>query len=269
MAVGTPSVSKRSRRADVCLAAIALGAHPRYPLVVAANRDEWHARAAAPAAWWVEGVLAGRDLVAGGTWLAATRKGRFALLTNVREPEQHDASRPSRGALVVAAATSAGSPVDVLWEVLEGGARFNGFNLVAGGRDRAAWGSNRADAPHELGAGVHALSNGPLDAPWPKVVRTRQALARWVASEDETLDPLFGALGDRGIAPDRELPSTGVTLEWERLLSSPFIVGERYGTRCSTVFAIDADGNARFVERTFDPAGRQVGEVDERFAVEA
>lgn len=252
----------------MCLAAIAIGAHPRYPLVVAANRDEWHARAALPASWWADGVLAGRDLVGGGTWLAATRRGRFALLTNVREPSLHDPAKPSRGALVVAAATSQDPPLAALAALLVDGLRYNGFNLVTGTPDGVAWGSNRADVPQALRGGVHALSNGPLDARWPKVARTREAMARWAESGSREFDALWAALADRRIAPDGELPSTGVTLEWERVLSSPFVLGERYGTRCSTVFAVCADGTAQFVERSFDPAGRQVGEVDERFAVE-
>jgi uncharacterized protein with NRDE domain len=251
----------------MCLAVVALHAHPRYRLVVAANRDEYHARAAAPAAWWPQGFLAGRDLAAGGTWFGVTRDGRWSLVTNVREPQRHDPAAPSRGALVPGLLTHPQAPLAVLAGVVANTVAYNGFNLLAGEDAVAAWASNRAASVQMLKGGIHGLSNALLDVPWPKLARTCAAVAQWAASRANDFAPLWSALADRRIAADAELPRTGVTLEWERQLSAPFIVSERYGTRCSTILAIDVEGNARFIERTFDANGEWVGEVDERFTV--
>lgn len=254
----------------MCLAVLALDAHPAYAVVIAANRDEYHARPAAPAAWWNERFVAGRDLSAGGTWLAVDRAGRFALLTNVREPGRKDLAAPSRGALVTRAMEDRAPPAQRVARVLAAAAAYNGFNLVAGELACACWGSNRADGVRALARGVHGLSNAALDAPWPKVGRSTAAMRRWCARGEADPGPLFAALADRAIAPDALLPSTGVPLEWERRLSAPFIVGPEvgYGTRCSTVVLLGRDGAARFVERSFDVAGEPTGEVDLRFALD-
>jgi len=250
----------------MCLAAIALDAHPRYRLAIAANRDEFHARPATPAHWWREGWLAGRDLDAGGTWFGVRRDGRWALVTNVREPGRRDERAASRGELVTQALAA-----DALERWLEAaaarGTRYNGYNLVAGSTTAARWQSNRHAGSAALARGVTALSNAGLGTPWPKVERVSAALAAWSARGDDGPDTLFDALADRERAPDAALPSTGVTLEWERMLSAPFIVSERYGTRCSTLLTVDRTGAARFVERTFDAAGNLAGTVDERFAI--
>jgi uncharacterized protein with NRDE domain len=251
----------------MCLALVAWHAHPRFALVIAANRDEYHARAATPAAWWQEGWLAGRDLAGGGTWLGITRAGRWALLTNVREPARHDPKAPSRGALVIRILAAADEPGVALGSAITDANGYNGFNLLAGDRDTACWGSNRADGPHTLARGIHGLSNAALDTPWPKVTRSKTALAAWCATADTDLDAVFALLGDRAIAPDSALPATGIPLPRERQLSSPFIVGDDYGTRCSTVIAITPAGQARFVERSFDAAARLVGERDHRFVL--
>jgi uncharacterized protein with NRDE domain len=243
----------------MCLAVLAVDAHPRYALVLAANRDEYHARPAAPAAWTGDGVLAGRDLMAGGTWLGVRRDGRFALVTNVREGKAQDPAARSRGELPLLALSDL--PID--------GARYNGFNLVAGDARGFAWSSNRHAGVRKVTRGIHGLSNAALDVPWPKVVRTRERMMEWLQREEPGLEPLFDALGDREQAPDALLPSTGVALPWERILSAPFILGERYGTRCSTLLAIGRAGQARFVERTFAPDGTRVNEVDVEFEVQA
>ena len=254
----------------MCLAVVAIRAHPRYRLVIAANRDEFHARPTQPAAWWDEGWIAGRDLAAGGTWLGVGRSGRWALLTNVREPARHDPAAPSRGALVTGALAAAGTAAGAVAATLRAAERHNGFNLLAGDADRGHWGSNRANGPVELADGLHGLSNHLLDTPWPKVKRTKAAIAQWCAEDpagDGSLEPLFAILGERGRAPDATLPSTGIGLERERLLSAPFIVSDEYGTRSSTVVAIGHAGDVRFVERSYDPRGAQTGEVDFRFTL--
>lgn len=255
----------------MCLAIVALDAHPRFSLVVAANRDEHHARPAAPARWWDEGWLGGRDLKAGGTWLGVTRAGRFAFVTNVREPGRRDVAAPSRGTLVTQALDARTPPQAAVRRALDRGAAFNGFNLIAGDACTVCWGSNRTATTLTLQSGVHGLSNAALDTAWPKVTRSRASVRSWCEAGSDDVEALLAILGDRTAAGDAELPSTGVPLEWERLLSAPFIVAEQhgYGTRCSTVLCLGRDGNAHFVERSFDAAGRTTGTVDLRFAVEA
>jgi uncharacterized protein with NRDE domain len=251
----------------MCLALIAFAAHPRYRLVIAANRDEYHARPAAPSSWWDEGFLAGRDLKAGGTWLGVDRRGRFALLTNVREPSRYDPGAPSRGSLVPNVLTADAPPSISLPAQIRAASRCNGFNLIAGDLDELLWGSNRANSPTTLGPGIYGVSNHLLDTPWPKVERTKAAFRRWCENDAGSDDagPVFALLEDTERAPDAALPATGITLERERMLSAPFIISADYGTRCSTVLTIDHAGNAHWVERSFDPAGNATGEVDVRF----
>jgi uncharacterized protein with NRDE domain len=247
----------------MCLVVVALAAHPRYSLVVAANRDEYHARAALPAVWGdhppYAGMLAGRDLAAGGTWMGVRDDGRWALVTNVREGRGGDTTAPSRGELVPDVLNA--PPASALAALGRKAAAYNGFNLLAGDAGSATWMSNRAAGLQSLAHGIHGLSNARLDTPWPKVTRTRDAVDAWAARGGDDLAPLFAALADRTRATDANLPATGVPLEWERLLSAPFIVSDGYGTRCSTVLAIGHDGIARFVERSFDARGDATGEV--------
>ena len=250
----------------MCLVAVALDAHPRYALAIAANRDEFHDRPAEPAHWWDEGWLAGRDRAAGGTWMGVRRDGRFALVTNVREGGRRDALAASRGEIVTGAL--AASDLDAFVARLAAhGRRYNGYNLVAGDAQGAAWQSNRHDGVQPLARGIAALSNAQLGTRWPKVDRLSRAVAAWTARGDDDVEALFAALADRERARDDELPATGVSLEWERLLSAPFIVSDAYGTRCSTVLALGRDGAARLCERTFDARGRATGEVDVRFPI--
>jgi uncharacterized protein with NRDE domain len=251
----------------MCLALVALDAHPRFALVVAANRDEYHARPAAPAAWWDQGWLAGRDLEAGGTWFGVTRGARWAFVTNVRDPSRFDPHAPSRGTLVPAVLSDAAAPSDSIGRIVAGALACNGFNVVAGAGHDACWGSNRADASRALPPGIYGISNAALDTPWPKVERTKSTLAAWCARGDTEVDPLFVMLGDTSGAPDDALPRTGIPLDRERLLAPPFIVSETYGTRCSTILTVDRDGNARFRERSFDVRGVATFDVDQRFAV--
>jgi uncharacterized protein with NRDE domain len=257
----------------MCLALIALDVHPRHAAVLIANRDEWQARAAAPAQWWPQGerdggILAGRDLAAGGTWLGVNRRGRYAFVTNVREPGRHDPAAPTRGTLVPRVLADARPLETALAAAVAAGSAMNGFNLLAGEGVHAAWGSNRGPSSRTLGAGVHGLSNAALDTPWPKLVRTRAALADWVARGDDDIEALFRLLADRSCADDADLPRTGVSAEWERLLSAAFIDAPDYGTRCTTVLLAGRDGMLRLIERSFAPGGAITGEVDLRFAVE-
>lgn len=251
----------------MCLAALAFDVHPRYALVLLANRDEFHARATQPAQWWDEGILAGRDLQAGGTWLGIDRHGRYALLTNVRDPSRHDPSRPSRGALVPALLADPRPLDEALAHPQADGACYNGFNLVAGGALEAFWMSNHPATTRRLSRGVYGISNAQLDVPWRKLMRTKAVLASWLAEgADDDVEPLFAALADTSLASDAELPATGVTLERERQLSAAFILGSDYGTRSSTIITIGRDGKVRFIERSFDASGAPGGEVSFRYA---
>ncbi len=253
----------------MCLALLAIGVHPRHALVIAANRDEYYARPAAPAAWWDEGWLAGRDIAAGGTWLGVTRAGRWALLTNIREPGRHDPRAPSRGALVTRVLADSALPGASASAAAGNALAYNGFNLLAGNMTAAYWASNRGATTQTLAPGIHGVSNAPPGAAWPKVMRTKARFGVWCAQGTDDFDGLFALLRDTTPAPDDQLPATGAPLEWERLLSSPFIVSESrgYGTRCSTIVAIGRDGNARFIERTIDASGRAIGDADYRFAI--
>ena len=224
----------------MCLAVIALHAHPRYALVLAANRDEFHARAAAPAAWGDDDafrdILAGRDLAAGGTWLGVHRNGRFAFVTNVRAGH----GTRSRGPLARRAGAAGAQFAQTRFAMHSPPSRTKATPTTASTcspRMRPArCGCRTASrAFARWRPGIHGLSNAALDTPWPKVERTKAALAQWVARGSEDLDVLFAALADRTGAPDADLPATGVTLERERALAAPFIVGDDYGTRCSTV----------------------------------
>jgi uncharacterized protein with NRDE domain len=246
----------------MCLIVLALNAHPLYPLVVVANRDEALGRPADPAAFWPEedGLLAGRDLESGGTWMGVTRAGRVAALTNVRDPRAHDPGAPSRGGLVVRFLRGQDDPRDHVRAVAAERIRRNGFNLLAGAGGRLAWVSNAGGGPVELTPGIHAVSNASLDSPWPKALRAAAGLRRALAAR-RLIDPeeLFALLADRRIAADDELPATGVPLEVERLLSAPFIVAPGYGTRASTLLLATRAGRAELLERRFDATSRESG----------
>ncbi|WP_119154001.1 NRDE family protein [Caldimonas tepidiphila] len=252
----------------MCLVALALDVHPRFPLVLASNRDEFFERPAALLDWWTpEGasrpVLGGRDLRNGGTWMALSAGGRLALVTNVRNPADNDAAAPSRGEIVTDWLAGAHSLDAFGPRLLARG--YNGVNLLAA--DLAAnpgwtWMSNRAGPPQRLAHGVHGLSNARLDTPWPKVERLKGRLQEALAtarSADALAESLFHALADRTVPADSELPSTGVPTEWERWLAPAFIrtPDARYGTRCSTLLIAErmADGAlfTRLIERSHAP----------------
>ncbi len=237
----------------MCLILLAWQVHPEYPLVVAANRDEFFARPTAPARFWPDHrfVLAGRDLSVGGTWIGVARNGRFAALTNHRDPARNRNDAPSRGPLVADFLEGAESP-ETCCKRLAGqdGRVYNGFNLLVGDRDRLFWISNVSREARQLSAGIYGLSNELLDTPWPKVEQSKSALTKaLMALPDE--QPLFQLLRDDTIYPDDMLPRTGIDKEWERLLSAAFVRGPGYGTRSSTVLLKERSGNILFDEQTW------------------
>lgn len=225
---------------------------------LAANRDEFLRRTADPLHWWHDApdVLAGRDLVGGGTWLGMTRGGRFAALTNYRAPHEMRADAPTRGTLVSAWLMGANgqpdTPLDYLAEVARNGSLYNGFNLVVGDwtRRELAWYCNRGDlAPALLPEGTHGISNAVLDTPWPKLVKKREELARLVnGTMPAPLDQLVTMMRDPQVARDDELPATGIPLERERALSAAFIETPDYGTRGTTALRVRLHGKRIEVE---------------------
>lgn len=250
----------------MCLILVAWRAHPDYPLVVAANRDEYFARPAAPAAFWPEApdLLAGRDLQAGGTWMGATRQGRFAALTNFRDPVAQRPEAVSRGRLVADFLQGRQSPADYLDAVVPQARAYNGFNLLVGDAGRLGWFSNVGGQPLALEPGIYGICNHLLDTPWPKVQAAKSALSGALAAlPDEAV--LFELLRNDAIHPDHALPRTGVSLEWERLLSAAFVKGPGYGTRSSTVLRVGYDGWTVLDEQTWLEGARPGSRLRYRF----
>ena len=218
---------------------------------LAANRDEFLKRTAEPMHWWDDapGLLAGRDLVGGGTWLGMTRDGRFAALTNYRAPSEMRADAPTRGTLVSNwLSNGSGTPLDYLRQVARDGDMYNGFNLLIGDwkRRELGWYCNRSPAePTLLQAGTHGISNAVLDTPWPKLVRKRAELAEVLAADAQApLTSLIELMRDPRTARDDELPATGISLERERALSAAFIDTPEYGTRGTTALRVVASGGS-------------------------
>lgn len=246
----------------MCLLVIAWKTHPRYRLVVAANRDEFHDRPAAPLNWWQDDarILAPRDLKASGTWLGVARSGRFGMVTNFRDLQAPAEYSPSRGSLVPRFLTGATSPKEFLDDLRGAAPRYSGFNLLVGGPRALYYYSNRGTAaPQSLPPGIYGVSNHLLDTPWPKLTRTRQRLIELLKQPEVMADALFGILADRTRTADAQLPRTGLPLDWERAVSAPFIVNDRYGTRSSSVLLVERTGRTVLHERRFDPEGTQTG----------
>lgn len=239
----------------MCLLFIAHKSHPLYKLIVAANRDEYYERPTEKAAFWNEspGVLAGRDLRAGGTWLGITRKGKIAAITNYRDPKSINTSAPSRGRLVSDFLSKGTSPLEYLNSISTNANQYNGFNLIVGEKDEIYWYSNRGEGAEMLSPGMYGLSNHLLNTPWPKVKKIKSAFQK-LLSQGAEIDPemIFEILFDKSTPNDNSLPDTGVGLEWERILSPVFIASSTYGTRSSTIILIDFKNHATFIEKTFD-----------------
>ncbi len=245
----------------MCLIVFAWRPTHAQPLILAANRDEFYARPTLPLAQWEDApqVYAGRDLEAGGTWLGVNADGRFAALTNIREPGKPPGRR-SRGELVARFLTS-DVPMDkYLGEIATRSSEYGGFNLLVGDCEQLHFLNANDPIPRRLEEGIYGVSNAGLDTPWPKLVKAKAALSGQLHNHDP--EALFGFLADDAPAPEAELPSTGVGLATEKLLSSVFIASPNYGTRASTVLLVNADGSRRLIERSFGPYGGRLGEVD-------
>lgn len=244
----------------MCLIALSIRQHPDYPLILAANRDEFHARATKEAHWWADkpDIVGGRDLQAGGTWLALHKNGRFATVTNFRDAVPTSPKLLSRGHLVTGFLESRLGPGDYLETIRE--SAYAGFNLIVGTSNEVAYLSNREEGTRTLSPGTYGLSNALLDGPWHKVERTKAGLASLLRDDQVNETHLMRLMNDRGKAPVAEVDTDHLKFEAAHAITAPFIVMPDYGTRCTTVVLADKDGNWRFVERRFDPAGRRTGE---------
>ncbi|HKY00999.1 MAG TPA: NRDE family protein [Burkholderiales bacterium] len=248
----------------MCLILFAHQAHDDYPLIVAANRDEWHNRPTVPSEFWDThpDLLAGRDLQAGGTWMGITRAGRFAALTNFRDVEAYDPAAPSRGLLVLDYLRDRVGAESYLNGLAQRAGAYRGFNILAGDMRDLYFYSNRQSAAVRVEPGVHGLSNALMDTPWPKVRRGMEAIQAQLDGTP-TAEALLDLLERTDQAPDEALPQTGVSLDWERRLSAAHILHSEYGTRSATVFLRHRSGQCIWVERSYDPEGHT--QIERRF----
>ena len=246
----------------MCLLLLALHVVPDRPWLLLANRDEFHARATAPAAFWADqpDVFGGRDLVAGGSWLALNHSGRYAAVTNVRTGRQTAAAR-SRGALVTEFVATTVAADQFAANVAAQREQYGPFNLVLGDREQAFFVSSIDGVPRRLDNGVHAFSNGSRADEWPKMRRLREGFAAALAAAPPSESALLDLLRDTRQPEDAELPDTGVGLPLERVLAPVFIVGDAYGTRASTLAYAHDDGSLVLTERRFGPNAVPMGET--------
>lgn len=256
----------------MCLILVDWNTHRDYVLVVAANRDEFHDRASSPAAWWTdhESIYGGRDLQAKGTWLAVNLYGEFAAVTNVRKIT--NGGTRSRGGLAVDFLLASHlASVDYIDELKNTTSDYDGYNFLAFNGTELQWFNNVEHAYKNLRPSVTALSNASLDTPWPKVERIKSEYLKLREAQEgignHFFDDLFDMLADKRPADDDQLPDTGVGLPLERQLSPIFIDGETYGTRCSTIFALNRFGKANFLERRFDRHKNILGESRVEFEI--
>ncbi|GLP97814.1 NRDE family protein [Paraferrimonas sedimenticola] len=248
----------------MCILFVALNQHPDYSLLVCANRDEFHQRPSLPAHFWPERhLLAGQDLQQGGTWLGVNSKGQFAALTNLRQGLAQDSSKRSRGDLVLQALS--GDQGKVAQSLRTQADQYNGFNLVFSHHSQSGDIALTSFNSHlnqlqSLSSGCHAICNGPINQAWPKMAKGERALED-LLKDAHPLEPeaLFALMQDKQVAPDELLPDTGVGLEWERRLSPIFIQGAQYGTRCTSLYWQDKQGNREFWERRYDAQGQTLG----------
>jgi uncharacterized protein with NRDE domain len=258
----------------VCLLVISSLAHPRYRLVIAANRDEFHERPTAPLDWWTgtgdPAILGGRDLRAGGTWLALDAARRLGIVTNYRDLQRSPPGAPSRGALIPDYLAQPVSAAAFLAALAASAQRYSGFNLLLADADALWYGSNRATPfARALPPGIYGLSNHLLDTPWPKLARVRRGFEAWLrAVPAPPAEQLFDLLADRTPATGAEAAesTTGLAPEWQRVLSAPFVVHPLYGTRSSTLVLLEASGAGLIHERRFDASGQPSGETVEHLA---
>lgn len=262
------NISKGLGVFNLCLVTFAYDCHPNYRLIVAANRDEYYERPTEAAHFWTScpSVLAGRDLEMSGTWMGITRTGRFAALTNYRDPSAQIMNAKSRGFLVSNFLCNTVSPHEYMSEVLNDRTLYNGFNLLVGDSKCLLYFNKLSSSVEVLKPGIYSLCNHFLNTPWPKVQKSKEALMNYLESQ-LFLEPqkLFDILADIEQAQDHDLPETGLSLERERLLSAIFIPGTDYGTRSSTIILVDRNDHVIFTERSFKKSQEHLSEISYEF----
>ncbi len=243
----------------MCLILFGYKISRKYPLILIANRDEYYQRPTAPMHFWNKNpsILAGKDLEQGGTWFGIHKNGRFAALTNYRDPSSLKQNAPSRGDIIIDFLESDLSSETYFLSFKKKAGIYNGFNLVFGDKEALFWFSNLKNTVEKVTPGIHGLSNRFLDTPWPKVEAGKRKLET-ALKRNITPDRLFSVLADQHVPDDTLLPDTGMPLEWERLLSPLFIQSETYGTRSSIVMHMDQKKNIEVVERTYSPEDKRV-----------
>lgn len=252
----------------MCLLLIANKVHPKYKLIIAANRDEEFDRPADKAAFWNDhpNVIGGRDLKEGGTWLGVSKEGRFAAVTNFRDINKKE-NAPSRGLLTKNFLISNVSPQEYSEQIQKNAGGYNGFNLIFGILNDVYYFSNKNGGTIRLDKGVYGLSNCLLDTPWPKVEKGKDMLRKILNIEPLRFESIFNLLADKRPAEDKLLPDTGIGLELERILSPIFVNTEGYGTRCSTLVLLNNHNEINFIEKTYHPSADQQKEIKYNFAV--
>lgn len=242
----------------MCLIAFAWKVHPDFPFILAANRDEFHDRPTEEARWWPDrpDLLAGRDLRAGGAWLAVSKSCRFASVTNYREQYFTRVQYRSRGELVTRFVSSNQSPAQFSLDI--DGDDYAGFNLLTATHSTISYVSNRGDSETDLGPGVYGLSNASLDTPWSKLIRSKQRLTELIDADNVNETTLMNILEDRDTAIE-DADADNLETDVARAVTAPFIVSEAYGTRCSTIMLCHSSGKTEFIERRYDPTGSETG----------
>ena len=238
----------------MCLILFSYQMHPLYPLVLAANRDEYYSRPTAPLGFQdgARQILSGRDIKHKGTWMGLTKTGRLSAITNFRDPLKIVENAPSRGHLVSDFLTTDEPPKTYLEKVKSMGNRYNGFNIIVGDTNGLLYYSNRRNSIQEIRPGLYGLSNKFLDTPWPKIEKGK-AYLKEIVDNNEKINPenIFNILKNDAYPPSHMLPNTGVGRCWEKILSPLFISSKYYGTRSSSIILMEKTGKVTFMERTF------------------
>ena len=238
----------------MCVLFIAVEQHPDYPLIICANRDEFHQRLTKKMHWWTEqNILAGQDLQAGGTWLGLSRDGYFSALTNFRRPDSFDATKRSRGDLVIQALKN--DIKQTQQDLLINAHKYNDFNLVFGPLNELQAFDSVNQQFVKLDKGFHSVCNGALDDVWPKMALGLQVLETAITNRDVDIETLLSVLTNQTTAEPSTLPNTGVSAILETLLSSIFITSPEYGTRSSAIILQSTTGELCVYEYTYDKTG--------------
>jgi len=255
----------------MCLIFLSFNQHPKYPLIIAANRDEFFDRPASALEVWPEDkkIIAGKDLTGGGTWLGVTKSGYFAMLTNYRDMANIKTNAPTRGKLVLDYLAGEFDPSNYLQALNSSASNYNGYNIILGKLDDPWYYSNQNNKLYSLGTGLYGLSNALLDTKWPKVKNGKKTFESIISREDFKTEELLEFMHNTVLAPDEQLPETGIGHEKEKLLSSMFIEMPGYGTRNTTILLKDYNNNVEIIERTFSHDAKSTSEEKFNFSIDA